>query len=186
MPRSSTRRSGRQRPPGSRTGGPGSRPARGTRTRFVVDAMLGSLARKLRALGFDAAYYRSGDDIGLLERSVLEGRTVLTADRSLAARAGAKGARAILVIGESDRERVGSLARGAAASGISLVRGDPLCSLCGSELRRVQKDEVSGQVPPLVARRHRLFFECTSCGQLYWRGSHWKRLMSLAKQLNRW
>jgi hypothetical protein len=146
--------------------------------------MLGSLARKLRALGFDAAYYRSGEDAGLLERSVREGRIILTADRSLAARSGTKGLKVILVSGDSDRERVGSIASGAAASGIDLVRGDPLCSLCGGELRPVKKDEVSAEVPPAVGRRHRLFFRCMSCGQLYWRGSHWKKLMSLAGRLN--
>jgi hypothetical protein len=147
--------------------------------------MLGSLARKLRALGFDTAYYKSGDDAGIMERSVLESRIILTADRSLAARADAAGTKAILVIGDSDRERVRSMAARAAAGGIGLVRGDPLCSICGGELRTVKKAEVTGEVPPEVGRRHRLFFRCISCGQLYWRGSHWKKLMSVARQLGR-
>jgi hypothetical protein len=147
--------------------------------------MLGSLARKLRALGFDTAYYKSGDDAGIMERSVLESRIILTADRSLAARADAVGTKAILVIGDSDRERVRSMAARAAAGGIGLVRGDPLCSICGGELRTVKKAEVTGEVPPEVGRRHRLFFRCISCGQLYWRGSHWKKLMSVARQLGR-
>jgi hypothetical protein len=93
------------------------------------------------------------------------------------------GTKAILVVGDSDRERVRSIAARAAAGGIDLARGDPLCSLCGGDLRRVKKDEVSGEVPPEVGRRHRLFFRCVSCGQLYWRGSHWKKLMSVARQL---
>jgi uncharacterized protein with PIN domain len=147
--------------------------------------MLGSLARKLRALGFDAAYYRSGGDSDLLGLALREGRIILTADRSLVARADAKGARAILLAGTSDGERVGSLARGAAARGMALVRGEPLCSLCGGALRTVEKGEASGKVPPAVVRSHRLFFECSSCGQMYWRGSHWKKLMSLARRLKR-
>ena len=144
--------------------------------------MLGSLARKLRALGFDAVYYKTGEDSGLLELSRLEGRILLTADRSLAARAESGGVRALLVIGSSDGQRIGSMARGAAASGIELVRGAPLCSLCGGELRGVPRGGMT-KVPPSVLKRHRLFFECTHCGQVYWRGSHWKRLMSLAKRL---
>jgi hypothetical protein len=146
--------------------------------------MLGSLARKLRAFGFDATYYKAGEDAGLLELSVREGRIILTADRLLAARADARGIRTILLVGDSDRRRLSSLARGAASTGVSLVRGDPLCSLCGGELRVVKKKEISGRVPLSVRRRHRLFFQCESCGQLYWRGSHWKRLMSLAKRLD--
>ena len=134
MPGSSTRRSGRQSRQGRKAGEPGSPSGQGPRSRFVVDAMLGSLARKLRALGFDAAYYRSGEDAGLMERSVREGRIILTADRALAVRAKSKGASAILVKGDSDRERVRAIAIGAAAGGIHLARGSPLCSLCGSVL----------------------------------------------------
>jgi uncharacterized protein len=184
MPESSTKRSGRQRP--QDRGARDSRSAAETngRTRFIVDAMLGSLARKLRAFGFDATYYKAGDDAGLLRLSLREGRIILTADRSLAARAGAKGIGTILLIGDSDRERLGSLAQWANATGVILVRGDPLCSLCGGELRAVKKNEISGGVPSSVKRRHRLFFQCESCRQIYWRGSHWKRLMSLARRLD--
>ena len=146
--------------------------------------MLGSLARKLRALGFDAAYYRSGGDAGLMERSVLESRIILTADRALATSAESKGISVILVKGDSDRARVRAIAVEAGVKGIYLVRGEPMCSLCGSELRSVRKRDVSGEVPPAVERHHRLFFRCSSCGQLYWRGSHWKRLMSLAERLD--
>jgi uncharacterized protein with PIN domain len=146
--------------------------------------MLGSLVRKLRAFGFDASYYKAGEDASLLGLSLREGRIILTADRSLAARADAKGIRAILLIEDSDRRRLSSLAHGATAAGVSLVRGDPLCSLCGGELRAVKKSEISGAVPPSVRSRHRLFFQCESCGQPYWRGSHWKRLMSLARRLD--
>jgi len=183
MPGSSSRRSGRQSRQG-RAGGR-SRPAPGGegRSRFTVDAMLGSLARKLRALGFDAAYYKSGDDTELMELSRREGRIILTADRSLAARADAKGIRALLVTGNSDGKRIGALARGAAARGFILTRGDPLCSICGGPLRVVARDEISEKVPPSVRRRHRLFFRCSSCGQMYWRGSHWKKLISLARRL---
>ena len=147
--------------------------------------MLGSLARKLRAFGFDATYYRAGEDAGLLRLALREGRIILTADRSLAARAGARGIKTILLIGDSDRGRLSSLARGARAKGVSLVRGEPLCSLCGGELRIVKREEISAEVLPSVLVRHRLFFKCERCGKLYWRGSHWKRLMSLAKRLEK-
>jgi len=145
--------------------------------------MLGSLARKLRALGFDAAYYKAGGDSGLLELSRREGRILLTSDRSLAARAKSRQFTVFLVTGDSDGKRIGSIARSAALSGARLARGEPLCSLCGGALRVAARGKLA-KVPPLVLRRHRLFFECASCGQVYWRGSHWKRLMSLARRLN--
>ncbi len=155
----------------------------GKRTRLAADAMLGSLARKLRALGFDTAYYKSGDDAGLLRLASESERIVVTSDRGLAALARNRGIGAILVAGKSDGQRIRRLAEGAKALGIELTRGDPLCSVCGGELLPVQKTKVAGAVPPSVEKRHRLFFRCADCGQLYWRGSHWKRLMSLARNL---
>jgi len=67
--------------------------------------------------------------------------------------------------------------------GICLVGGEPLCSVCGGELETLSRKDVAGKVPPSVEGRHRLFYKCLSCGQLYWRGGHWKKLRSLARRL---
>ena len=152
-------------------------------SQFIADAMLGSLARKLRALGFDTQYYRSGDDAGMIEEASDSGRVILTSDRSLATRANAKGVAAILLTGRTDAERLGAAARGAVHLRTPMVRGDPLCSICNGELQKVPKGDIAGEVPPSVSARHRLFFRCTSCGHVYWRGSHWKKLMALARRL---
>ena len=145
--------------------------------------MLGSLARKLRALGYDTAYYRSGSDVDLLSLATSSNRVILTSDRALAAGAPGRGAEAILVAGENDRERFRNLAGAVREKGLPMSRGPPLCSVCGGSLEKVAKSEVSGRVPPSVERRHRLFYRCFSCGKLYWRGGHWKRLRYLASIL---
>jgi hypothetical protein len=158
-------------------------PSRKGGTAFIADAMLGSLARKLRALGFDTTYYRSGDDVGLIELAAREDRVILTSDRSLAARSAKRRLKVILLTGGNDSARVRALARAARPAGITLVAGDPLCSICGGGLRRLSKKEVTGHVPASVEGRHRFFFKCPVCGQIYWRGSHWKKLRLLARQL---
>jgi len=155
----------------------------GAKTRFIADAMLGSLARKLRALGFDTSYYKSGDDSGIIGLAADEGRVILTSDRSLVSRASTRNVKAILLAGKSDGERVSIMARATSSMGIPLVGGAPLCSLCGGALEPLKKADVSGHVPASVEARHRLFFRCRSCGQYYWRGSHWKKLRSLARRL---
>jgi uncharacterized protein len=151
--------------------------------RFLADAMLGSLARKLRALGFETTYYREGDDEGLLRLALNEGRVVLTSDRSLASRAGGRGVRAILVGGNHDRARLRGIVRSARLAGPTLRAGDSLCSNCGGELKVIPRASAQKLVPLSVWRRHRLFFVCSKCGQVYWRGSHWKKLTSLARLL---
>ncbi|HEV2138764.1 MAG TPA: Mut7-C RNAse domain-containing protein [Nitrososphaerales archaeon] len=152
-------------------------------TRFVADAMLGSLCRKLRALGFDTAYYKAGKDSGIITLALAQNRVILTSDRSLAATAPSKGIVAILVEGKNDGERISAISRAAAAAGTRLVRGDPLCSICGGNLFTLQRVDVLGEVPSSVILRHRLFYRCASCGKYYWRGSHWKKLRSLSRRL---
>jgi uncharacterized protein len=152
-------------------------------TRFVADAMLGSLSRKLRALGFDTSYYKSGDDSGIMRLAHKDALIILTSDLPLAERASAQGLKVFLVEGKNDRERISSISRAAAASGPKLVRGQAFCSLCNGGLMSIGRTDVQGKVPPSVSAHHRLFYRCMNCGHYYWHGSHWKKLRSLSRRL---
>src|SRR5262245_37998549 len=48
--------------------------------RFACDAMLGGLARWLRAAGYDASWHHGIDDRDLVNLARTEGRTVLSSD----------------------------------------------------------------------------------------------------------
>ena len=48
---------------------------------FLADAMLGSVARKLRIFGFDTAYVAHTADDEVLKLGVEQGRIILTADK---------------------------------------------------------------------------------------------------------
>ena len=152
-------------------------------TKFVADAMLGSLARKLRAFGFDTSYFREGEDADLLALASTEGRVVLTSDRSLVERARARRLPALLITGKEDSGRIASLREAARAGRVNLVRGPPLCSVCNGKLEVLAKSNVAGRVPLPVEKRHRLFFRCMDCGRYYWRGGHWKKLRWLERRL---
>lgn len=150
-------------------------------TRLVADAMLGSLARKLRAFGFDTAYYRGGDDAGLMRTAKSQGRVIVTADRGLAAAAAKKGLDVLLVAGRTDGRMISSMLAGAKTKRLRLSPGAPLCSLCNGRLIPVSRADVLVRLPKSIAERHRSFLECTGCGKLYWRGSHWKKLRRLER-----
>ena len=146
--------------------------------RFVADAMLGSLARKLRILGFDTLYYKEGDDNGIIRLAVEEGRVILTADEPLASLVGRRGATAVLLSGRTDSARLRALTEWAAALGVLFEEGDPRCSICNGALTIVPKSAVAGKVPSSVVSSHRIFYLCGSCGKVYWKGGHWKKLRS--------
>ena len=50
---------------------------------FIVDAMLGNLAKKLRVLGYDSAYFSSIEDEKLVTIAKNEKRIILTKDELL-------------------------------------------------------------------------------------------------------
>jgi len=154
------------------------------RARFVADAMLGSFARKLRVLGFDTIYYKTGSDAGIIRVAAADGRVILTADRQLASRTRSGRAKAVLVSGKNDGARLRDLKTKAKVIGLSLERGDPFCSVCNGELASATKLEVAGRVPRSVESRHRLFYQCQDCGKIYWKGSHWKKLRSFERLLS--
>jgi len=143
--------------------------------RFLVDSMLGSLARWLRIGGYDAEYRRDAEDDSLMEEASRTGRILLTRDRVLVLRAKKRGVETILVEGAGEVEQLGALA---AALGLELDPSNSRCPKCNGSLTRVSRDEVRDRVPEASLEAFDLFWMCGSCGGVYWRGSHWDQIAS--------
>jgi uncharacterized protein with PIN domain len=150
--------------------------------RFLVDSMLGSLARWLRIGGYDAEYRRDADDDSLIEEASRTGRVLLTRDRVLAQRAKKRGVETILVEVEGDVEQLGALA---ATLELELDPSNSRCPTCNGSLTRVERDRVRGRVPEASLEAFDVFWECGSCGGVYWRGSHWDQIASTIEKADR-
>jgi uncharacterized protein with PIN domain len=155
--------------------------------RFIADAMLGSLARKLRIFGFDTLYFGEGGDPELEALAKEEKRVILTSDKRLFARSkGKRGLRAVLVDGTTDRARLRSvMGESRPTMTLRLGRGRASrCAVCNGELEVFgRRDARSTGIPAKVLARHRLFYACKSCSRFYWRGKHWERLRRLSYSL---
>ena len=151
--------------------------------RFIVDSMLGSLARWLRMMGYDTVYARNWHDSRILREAEATGRIIVTRDRGLYRRARRKGLEAVLVVEDVPR----SLAILSLAYGVRLEvnPAHSRCPLCNAPLRRASKEEVKGRVPPEVYRGHDEFWVCTRCGQVYWRGGHWRGIQKVLSEAQR-
>ena len=150
--------------------------------RFLADAMLGSLARWLRLLGYDTIYTGDQSDHEILEALEGDDRILLTRDRGLCRRAVRKGYRCILLRGLSVEESLYLVAR---RLGIRL-EVDPSrsrCPVCNAPLREASPGEVRGRVPEDVLRLHDRFWVCTGCGKVYWRGGHWRGIEETLKRV---
>jgi uncharacterized protein len=154
--------------------------------RFLVDGMLGGLARWLRILGQDVIYDSSAEDNDLLRLAQEENMILLTRDEELYRRASAKKITSALVLGETEEER---LAQMADTFGVSLKAdmAETRCPECGSELRQRPKKELANEVPPASLKLYDEFWSCTNtnCGKVYWVGSHWKQIRRTLEEANK-
>ncbi|MBC7234378.1 MAG: Mut7-C RNAse domain-containing protein [Chloroflexi bacterium] len=141
--------------------------------RFLVDAMLGRLAKWLRILGYDTRFDPTLNDAELVMLSQREDRVLLTRDAELAKR---KGLRALLIESEDLAEQLAQLQD---ELGIDASASFTRCSLCNELLIEASWEEAEGHVPERVLGAHTRFRRCPSCGRFYWRGSHWERMRRL-------
>ncbi|MCE4625135.1 MAG: Mut7-C RNAse domain-containing protein [Desulfurococcales archaeon] len=148
---------------------------------FIVDTMLGDVAKWLRLLGYDTLYSRTYTDNQILEIARRTGRIIVTRDRNLYWRARRRGLRAILVTGDTLVER---LAEVAYYAGIRL-KPDPArsrCPECNAPLKQVSKEMVKDRVPPKSYEAYDKFYVCPRCGRVYWEGGHWKNIRRIAAE----
>jgi hypothetical protein len=153
--------------------------------------MLGSLARWLRFLGYDTLYPGPAGDDDILRLAREEGRIIVTRDRGLAARAGPG---AILLSSLVLDEQILQL-RGAAGLDLDGPGRMMRCPKCNSVLTATTKEEVeklarggsaSGQaIPENILGRHSEFWRCPGCGQVYWHGSHYDRIIGKIGELEK-
>ncbi len=138
--------------------------------KFVVDAMLGSLAKWLRILGYDARYDQRLSDNQLVRLARAEECVLLTRDRELARR---RGVRVLLVAGEDlesqIRQVLGDLE-------LEPDRSVSRCPVCNKQLESLDHERARSRVPAYVAKTQREFSHCPACQRVFWRGSHWQHM----------
>ena len=144
--------------------------------RFLLDVHLGTLARRMRLLGIDAAYEPDVDDSRLATRSATERRELLTRDRGLLFRKAVHDG-ALIRSGDVDAQLEDVLGRFS-------PRLTPWtrCLRCGAPLAEVPAEDIANQLDPGTRRTYSSFSRCTGCGHLYWRGAHGQRLESLVRR----
>ena len=139
-------------------------------TRFVTDASLDQLARRLRFLGYDVITHRGARLEELFGVAAAQGRTVLTLS---ARRPRATGAVAVLRVErghEADAVREVSIHH--VPSGPRWSR----CPGCNVALHSRSSFEAIGEVPARITRSGWPLSWCPSCGRWFWPGSHVTRM----------
>ena len=143
--------------------------------KFVCDAMLHKLCVWLRMAGQDCKYIDSRDDDEVIKTAVRENALLLTRDKNLCQKA-VNYCKVQLLHSHSYLDQLGEVVR---KNKIKLKFSQRFCTICGGELKKVKKKSVEGKVWPFTYKTHSVFFQCTKCNHIFWRGSHWKKIIAI-------
>ena len=149
---------------------------------FVVDCMLGKLAKWLKILGFDVLFFPKAEDDDLLAIVRRDGRTLLSRDRALLGRA--KNMTKLLIESEVWEDQVRQVLEHFALQ--AEVRPYSRCVECNAALKPLSKSEAANLVTPFVLEHADSFAVCPSCSRVYWPGTHFNDMEAkLAEILKR-
>ncbi len=152
--------------------------------RFLVDAMLGDIARKLRIFGFDTLYMKDTSDSSILEMALHENRILLTRDKEFFRRVVKAGAEGVLM---ERYDKIDNIANTLLKYGVRSLSFNPRtarCACCNGILALKKASDLEGAIPNKILEIHHNFFQCSYCNNIYWEGSHVKRLNLLAQKIN--
>ncbi len=141
---------------------------------FFCDAMLGGLARWLRAAGYDAEFEYGIGDRELIGRARSSGRILLSSDGGMFERNIIKDGTVPALYIPQQLSKLQQLRY--VVSEMKLPLRDPRCMGCGGKLVEVPKHKVMGEAPPLAFKHCERFWRCDRCGKLLWKGTHWTKI----------
>ena len=141
-------------------------------TKFILDIQLGTLAKKLRMLGFDTLYKNNYVDKQIIEIAREEHRIILTRDKALLknklvthgywVRNTDPELQFIEIIQRFDlKKQINPFTR---------------CMVCNQKVVQVEKNEIADQLLPKTKKYFNEFFQCVQCKKIYWKGSHFLKM----------
>lgn len=153
------------------------------RPKFLVDCMLGRLAKWLRLLGFDAADVKVHERRRMLERSFLERRILVTREAKLEKAHAFKG---VLVIrAQHWWDQLEFLWAKLKLGAVAPKRIFSRCSECNKPLKKILKSNPAvAKAPPKVYAYHDTFHSCPKCKKIFWPGTHLNNTISRLKKIN--
>lgn len=143
--------------------------------KFIADCMVGKLARWLRILGFDVAYFSKIEDENLIRLATRERRTILTRDHELIKKAIRKKSlkqRTLLIESERWEEQVEQVLDHFKLR--KKIDPNSRCLECNEKLKFLPKSRAKNLVPPFVFERAESFALCPACGRVFWKGTHFR------------
>ena len=149
--------------------------------KFILDVHLGKLTKSLRLLGFDAYLdINIPNDKAIATLSAVENRIVLTRDIGLLKHKEIN--RGYWLRSQIPEEQLKEVIR---YFGLQpAFRPFTRCLACNSFLAPISKEEVWDKIPPKTKLYFDEFYLCPNCQRIYWKGSHYDKMLAFVNNLN--
>jgi uncharacterized protein with PIN domain len=146
---------------------------------FCADVHLGKLARLLRMLGFDTVYKNNFSKKDLHEIARNEHRCLLS---KAAYFTKFHDINFYQVKSSDSYEQLKEI-----ISHFQLLNFNPFvrCLECNEILEKKEKEEVQNLLLPETKKNFSEFWRCPSCKKIYWKGSHFERMMKIFEKLKK-
>ncbi len=146
--------------------------------RFIADVHLGRLARYLRILGLDVLYQNDYEDKTIIAVSQQTHRIILTRDLGIL-----KNSRVTHGYWLRNTDPVKQLKEVAQSLQLeSNFKPFTRCCVCNGQLQSVSAEQIWHRIPPDTRRYYDTFYQCDECLQVFWKGSHYARILAQLKE----
>ncbi|KQC04250.1 MAG: hypothetical protein APR54_08905 [Candidatus Cloacimonas sp. SDB] len=146
--------------------------------RFILTENLNRLAKWIRLLGYDAVLYKSISFHNLKRIAAKDRRIILTRDRKH------------LIYAETDKiiliKSTEHLKQLKEIEDVLVLREELFftrCILCNKLLYAISGAKIKHLVPEYIYKNHSNFKVCRKCGRIYWRGTHYQKMLKTVKEV---
>lgn len=142
---------------------------------FFVDAMLGNIAKKLRLMGYDSMYFSDINDDELIQLAKKDERIIISRDEDLIRKSIKYGIKSILTKNSTEIEQFRDIIKKTNLKIIKINGDRARCPNCNSKTQSIDKKNILQKIPTKVLEYNDRFWECKSCNQIFWEGTHIKK-----------
>lgn len=146
--------------------------------------MLGTIAKKMRILGFDSKYSATIDDEDLILLAKKENRIIITKDHQVATKAKKHDVLTVELTAQTEKDQLIEIAKRLDLKKYELNTDSARCPVCNGVLRGAEGPQLTNKVPPKVAQSVKKFWICQNCNHIYWEGTHIRNLEKMISEIN--
>ncbi len=148
--------------------------------KFILTKELGRLAKWLRILGYDTAYFNQDNLSSLIIQALSSQRIILTRNQRLAKQYSE--IKIMVIQKEKIKEQIAEVVKE-----LKIYPGQSQmftrCIICNEALIEIEKEKAKNRVPEYVFKTQENFITCLKCNRIYWQGTHWGNVTKTLEEI---